>query len=185
MSTWAIILNIIIIVLEVIAFVKGFPERGWSAIVFYTVISNLLAALSSIAILVFGISGFSVTFRYLATCMMTMTFIVTTCILIPLGGDPKMLLLSGTGPYHHVLCPVLCIFSYLAFEPHSKLWAVPVIVTFAYGMIMLYLNHKKIADGPYPFFRVHNQSARSTVIWMAALICLITVISLAIMFIGR
>ena len=72
--------------------------------------------------------------------------------------------------------------SYVFFEPHSGLWAVPVIVTFAYGMLMLWLNHKGIVDGPYPFFRVRTQKASSTVIWMAALICLITVISLAVMW---
>ena len=185
MNTWAIVLNIIIIILEVIAFIKGFPERGWSAVIFYTVLSNLAAALSSVVLLIFGPGSFTAAFRYLASCIMAMTFLVTTCILIPLGGSPKMLLLSGTGPYHHILCPVLCVVSYLAFETHSRLWAVPVIFTFAYGMIMLYLNHKKVVDGPYPFFKVNEQGARKTIVWMAGLICLITAISLAVMFIAR
>ncbi len=49
-------------------------------------------------------------------------------------------------------------------------------------MIMLYLNWKEKIDGPYPFFRVRHQSSLATVLWFAALTGIITLISLAIIW---
>ena len=177
-----IILNIILVILEIVAIFKSLPEISWQAFAFYTVLSNIMAMISSVVLLITGFGGAAVLLRYLASCMMTMTFIVTICILIPLGGDPKVLLFSGGRLYHHLICPVLCVCSYIFFEEHSRMWAVPVLFTFVYGMTMLCLNHKKVVDGPYPFFRVHQQSSGRTVIWMCALICLIAVISFAILW---
>ncbi len=179
MGTAAVILCIVIILLEITSLLIRIKDLNWGVLAYYTVLSNMLTLISCALALA---AGGAPLLRYLSTCMMTMTFLVTTCVLIPLGGQPKELLFSGTGLYHHLLCPILNFVSYVFFEPHSGLWAVPVIVTFAYGMLMLWLNHKGIVDGPYPFFRVRTQKASSTVIWMAALICLITVISLAVMW---
>ena len=61
----------------------------------------------------------------------------------------------------------------------------PVTVTLIYGLTMLYLNAKERVDGPYPFFRVRTQKTSSTVMWMAALTCLIAVISLAVRWIAE
>lgn len=58
----------------------------------------------------------------------------------------------------------------------------PVVLTFLYGMIMLYLNGKEIVDGPYPFFRVRSQSAAKTVLWMAVLTAVIAGISVLVCF---
>ena len=180
-----IILNIILVILEVIAAYKRKPDISWQALAFYTVLSNIMAMISSLVLLITGFNGVSVLLRYLACCMMAMTFFVTTCILVPLGGDPNMLLFSGSGLYQHLLCPVLCVCSYIFFEHHSRLWAVPVVLTFAYGMLMLYLNHKNVVDGPYPFFRVHQQTAGKTVLWMTALLCLIAAVSLLMLLAAK
>ena len=42
--------------------------------------------------MVIGQPYFVTMLRYLNTCMLVMTFLVTTCVLIPMGGDPKKLL---------------------------------------------------------------------------------------------
>ena len=177
MGTAAEILCIAIIVLEVISLLMRLKDLSWSVLAFYTVLSNILTMIS--CALALEISGLQI-LRYLSTCMMTMTFLVVVFVLIPLGGSPKELLFSGTGLFHHLLCPVLNFVSYVFFEPHSRLWPVPVAVTFGYGILMLWLNHKGIVDGPYPFFRIRTQKASSTVMWMAALTCLIAVISIAV-----
>lgn len=177
MGIIAIILNAVIIILEITALLKRFRDISLETFAYYTVISNLLTLISCAAAIVCG--GAPV-LRYLATCMMVMTFAVTVCVLIPVGGRAKELLFTGTGLYHHLICPVLCFISYVFFEPHCRTWMLPVAVTFIYGMIMLWLNHKGKVDGPYPFFKVREQKRSSTVIWMAALICLIAVISLAV-----
>ena len=42
--------------------------------------------------------------------------------------------------------------------PSASAILIPTVVTFLYGMIMLYLNYKDLFDGPYPFFRIKNRS---------------------------
>ena len=57
---------------------------------------------------------------------------------------------------------------------------VPVAITFVYGIVMMYMNYRECFDGPYPFFRVNHQSRLATVLWMAGLTGMITVIALVI-----
>ena len=117
--------------------------------------------------------------------MLVMTFLVTTCVLIPMGGDPKKLLWSGNGLYHHVLCPIISTASYVFAEQHSGMIWLPVIVTLIYGLVMLYLNGIRKVDGPYPFFRVHNQSVAATVLWMVVLMAVMAGISAGVWAIAR
>ena len=112
--------------------------------------------------------------------MLTMTFLITLCVLVPMGGGFKTLMLSGNGLYHHTLCPIISVLSYVLWEPHSNIWLLPVIVTTVYGLIMLYMNWKQRFDGPYPFFRGRQQSTLATVLWMLGLIAFIAVLSLGI-----
>ena len=63
--------------------------------------------------------------------------------------------------------PIVSVGSYLLVESHvpsASAILFPTVVTFLYGMIMLYLNYKDRFDGPYPFFRIKNQSAMATVL---------------------
>ena len=53
------------------------------------------------------------------------------------------------------------------------------------GLIMLYLNGIRKVDGPYPFFRVHNQSVLATVLWMIVLTAVITAISAGVAAVAR
>ena len=119
--------------------------------------------------------------------MLVMTFFVTACVLIPMGGDPKKLLWSGSGLFHHVLCPLLSTVSYIFFENHAGLiWLwLPPAVTLIYGLTLLYLNGKEIVDGPYPFFRVRHQSALATVLWMTALMAAVSGISALVWAIAK
>ena len=75
---------------------------------------------------------------------------------------------------------VLSVISYVLWEGHSALWQIPVAITFVYGIVMMYMNYREYFDGPYPFFRVKHQSRAATVLWMAALTGMITVIALLI-----
>ena len=173
-------------ILAIIFGIAGFRlsiSRGWAVFAFYTQISNLVAILSSVAFLIFGAPASW--FRYLGVCMLAMTLVVTLFILVPMGGGFEKLMLSGVGLYHHTLCPFISIASYVLFEPHAHAWAIPVIVTTAYGLTMLALNAREVFDGPYPFFRVNQQGRRATVLWTAALIALISAISLGISAIAR
>ena len=197
MHTIAIIINIALVILEAVDLVKTFPKRGWITFAFYTTLSNLLTFLSSVVLLAACLSGsmfdasghaawFPVLLRYLASCMMLMTFITTAFVLVPLGGSAKELLFTE-GLLHHLVCPILCVVSYVWFEPHARgvSWLVPVLLTFGYGMLMFWLNYKRRIDGPYPFFRVHRQGKGGTIMWMCILTAVITVMSLIVNAMAR
>ena len=111
--------NALIILLEILAFRISIAERHWKIFAYYTQISNLITLLSSMAFLLFG--GTSSWLRYLSSCMLTMTFLITICVLVPMGGGFRTLMLSGNGLFHHTLCPVISILSYIIWEPHSTL----------------------------------------------------------------
>ncbi|MBQ8987101.1 MAG: hypothetical protein IJ100_07690 [Lachnospiraceae bacterium] len=169
---------LLVIILELLGFRISIADRKWKIFAYYTQISNLSTLASS---LIFLFTDSAPWLRYTSACMLTMTFIVTACILAPFGGGYRNLLLSGNGLYHHTLCPVLSVISYLFWEPHSSAWGIPVAITFLYGITMLFMNWRGRFDGPYPFFRVRNQTPLATLLWMTALTAMITLISLAIL----
>ncbi len=181
------ILCLIILLLEIRGLSLSLSGHKWKALIFYTQLSNLVTAASAVLLLIFG-QPFPITvLRYISTCMLVMTFFVTTCVLIPMGGNPQTLLWSGNGLYHHVLCPVISTASYILVEEHTPghlIW-LPAVITLAYGLVMLYLNWQKKVDGPYPFFRVHNQSATATVLWMGVLFAAVGGISAVVWFLAR
>ena len=143
------ILCLLLLLLELRGLSLSFPGRKWKSLVFYTQLSNLITAFSALLLVALGQPAWITALRYLSTCMLVMTFFVTTCVLIPMGGDPKKLLWSGNGLYHHVLCPILSTISYVFAERHSGMIWLPVIVTLVYGLVMLYLNGIRKVDGPY------------------------------------
>ena len=171
------LLNLLVLALEARGLYISITSRKWKILIFYTQLSNLVTALSVLLYLFFPDAPIVTTLRYLSTCMLVLTFIVTTCVLIPMGGDAKKLLWSGNGIYHHVLCPVVSTISYVGFERHSSPVWLPVAVTLVYGIVMLYLNWIRKVDGPYPFFRVHQQSVGKTVLWMVVLMAVMAAIS--------
>ena len=173
------IMGLIILLLEIRGLTLSPAGRKWKTIVFYTQISNMMTAVSAAILLIFGQAQWVTVLRYLSCCMLVMTFIVTVFVLVPMGGDPKILLWSGNGLYVHILCPVISTFSYIFIENHAGrgwIW-LPVAVTLIYGLMMMYLNGIRKVDGPYPFLRVHNQSVRATVLWICGLLALIAGLS--------
>lgn len=182
------IMCLIIVILEARGLFLSIGDRRWKVFAFYTQLSNIATAVSAVLVLAFGEVPFTILLRYLSNCMLVMTFFVTTCVLIPMGGDPKLLLFSGNGFYHHLVIPIVSVGSYLLVESHvpsASAILIPTVVTFLYGMIMLYLNYKDLFDGPYPFFRIKNQSASATILWMTALTGAIALISLGVFILGH
>ena len=173
-------INIAVIILEIIGLRMSISERKWKIFAYYTQISNIITLVSSVFFVVSQSSVVTITLRYLSSCMLTMTFLITLFVLVPMGGGFRKLMLSGNGLYHHTLCPMLSVTSYIIWEQHSSLWILPTVLTFIYGIVMLIMNGKGLFDGPYPFFRVRNQSKLATVIWILVLIGIIAAISIGI-----
>ena len=176
----SIAINIAVIILEIIGLRISTSERKWKIFAYYTQISNIITLVSSFVLVAARSNELSVVLRYLSSCMLTMTFMITLFVLVPMGGGFRKLMLSGNGLYHHTLCPILSVTSYIMWEQHSSLWILPTVLTFIYGIIMLFMNGKGLFDGPYPFFRVRNQSKLATVVWMVVLIGIIAAISIGI-----
>ena len=146
---------------------------------YYTIISNILSAVASLLVLVFGLKYFVEVVRYLSVCLMVMTFFVTACILMPLSKGTRPFLYKGNGLLHHFICPGLSVISYVFFENHVPMhWMwLPVAVTLAYGVIMVLLNHLGKVDGPYPFFQIRTYGAKKIVTWMAMLLIVTSAIA--------
>ncbi len=180
----ALIINVLIIILECIGLGISIKGRGWKIIAYYTQLSNIVTLISSLILVIIGTSSFSAGLRYLSSCMLTMTFLVTVFVLIPMGSSFKKLMLQSSGLYHHTLCPLISVSCYVFFEQHAHTWLIPTVLTFIYGITMLILNGMGRFDGPYPFFRVRQQSRRATALWIVVLVAVIAIISLAIAWVA-
>lgn len=176
----AIAFNAAIIVFELIGLRISALDRKWMILVYYTQLSNIITLFTSCVFVVTGSNAVTITLRYVSTCMLTMTLLVSLFVLVPMGAGFKNMMLSGNGLYHHTICPILSFTSYYLWEEHSHLWILPVILTFVYGVVMLILNGTGKYDGPYPFFRIHKQSKAATVMWIIILIAIIAGISILI-----
>lgn len=174
------LLNLVIVIFEIIAFSKSFKWHGIKKnFVFYTQISNLLALISSLLLVIAGQKDFIEVIRYVSTSMLIMTFLVTACVLVPMSGSPKELLFSGSGLFHHLLIPIISTISYMFLEKRADfkwIW-LPIVITLAYGLLMLYLNYIKKIEGPYPFFMIRSMGAKITTIWMVVLMIVMSCIS--------
>lgn len=177
-----IIANILIVIMEIIAFRLSFRRIRWEMFIYYTELSNLIVLISSIAYLL--TKGNAPALRYLSAVELTMTFLITLCVLVPMGGGFKTLMISDNGLYHHTLVPILSVVSYIFWEPHSALWLLPVILTTLYGLTMMFLNLIGKIDGPYPFLRIHHQSRITSVLWFFGLIAIISLISRGVILIA-
>ena len=136
----ALILNLIVLVLEARGLALSIPGRRWKIFAFYTQLSNLTAVISSLLLVMFRMVPTVIVLRYLSSFLLVMTVLVTACVLISLGGDPKLLLFSGSGLYVHLLCPTVFVGSYLFTEKHPQPAAAilfPMMLTLSYGLTML------------------------------------------------
>lgn len=178
------VMNILVILLEIPGFYRSISDRKWTILGYYTQLSNICALVSSLIFTAWGENWFTGIMRYLSSCMLTMTFVITVFVLIPMGAGVRRMMFSGNGLFHHLLCPVLSVSSYLFWEKpvtEPVLVILPVLVTLFYGIFMMILNGLDKFEGPYPFFRVRHQSVTATVLWTAALIAVIQVLSIGIL----
>ncbi|MBP5198977.1 MAG: hypothetical protein J6033_07990, partial [Lachnospiraceae bacterium] len=151
---------------------------------YYTILSNAIAFVSSLFLVLLGQMFFVEVLRFLSTGMLLLTFVVTAFVLVPLTGNIKELLFSGAGLFHHLIVPVLSLISFLFAEDRvPTVWVIlPLAVTLVYGIIMLYLNHSGKADGPYPFFKINEIGKKRTALWMVILMIVVGVLSAVITY---
>ena len=86
---------------------------------YFTILSNIFCALSSLALLICEIAGSVpdgiLLWKFSGTCAVAVTFLTVMLFLGPVKKSYKELL-SGYNFFLHLLCPLLAIISYAAFE---------------------------------------------------------------------
>lgn len=179
-----IVINIIIILLELVSLDI---EYGITSLLYYTELSNLLALITSIILVITSykkkMPNYVKILRYIVTVNLLITFLVVLLVLAPNGNFYNMFFL-GSMFEHHLLCPLLSLFSFIFVEDYKlnkKDIKYPVIISIIYGVILIILNILKVVDGPYPFFRVYNQPLIVSIIYFISMIIGSVIISYLLM----
>lgn len=172
----AFIINILIIIMELFAFLVCYKESGFACFKYYTQDSNLFLMFTSllyvISLLICDkkIPHFVSLLKYAATTSVVITFLTVVTILAPVMGGYKAMLLDGTMLIHHLICPIFGFVTFVFFEKHNlnglKDALISMIFTCLYGIIVVTLNVLKIMDGPYPFLKVYDQTILMSIFWL-------------------
>ncbi len=174
----AILCNAVIVALEAVASIISTINGGWGQFQYYTQDSNYFAMAVSILFLIFAVRrkkdeplpDWLLVLRYIATCLLSVTFLVIVFILCPPYGweGYRYALLNDAQVFEHLLCPILSFVSLLLFEdtPKQKGAALlATIPTFLYAAVAVSLNVAKIWHGPYPFLYVYEQAWWQSVLY--------------------
>ncbi len=175
----SLILNMLIIIFECIGFIVTMFTNNRINFEYYTEDSNILALLASTLYVLFILASKKLpkwlsTLKYLATICLTITFVVVLFILIPMYNfDFFGLLFDGSFLYHHMICPILSILSFIIFDDVGNITLkdniLSMIIPAIYGLILIPLNMFDIIIGPYPFLMVKEQNIIVSVIWTIVL----------------
>ena len=174
-----ICINLLIVILEIIGFILVFNELGINSFEYYTEDSNLLLLISSSIFLIClfankELPSWFKSLRFAAIVSTTLTLIIVLTVLswtTDLG--LHHLLFNGSMLYHHTLCPVLAILSFVFIEKYDNLKVIHgLYFTIIYAIIMILLNILKLVEGPYPFLLVYNQPVMHSAIWLMVILAI-------------
>lgn len=164
----ALIVNIIILVLELIAFGKSLFTEHSIAVEYYTNDSNIIALISSLLFIIFYSKEkeFVKDIRFVSTSCLTVTFLVVIFVLCPMYNfNYKLLMFTDNFLIFHTIVPILSIFSYIALEDRSSKNYLCLVFTIIYSIILVTLNILNLVKGPYPFLMVTTQNPLMTLLW--------------------
>ena len=175
-SKTALVLNFAIIILELIGTAISFSNGGAGNLIYYTVLSNILALVSSVLFVSLTLKGREGTalvsaLRYCASVCLAVTFTVVVFVFVPMTipyGTTANVLYKGPQLYHHLLCPIVSFVSFCFFENGAvsrSFIAIGALPTLLYAVFSITLNLLRVIEGPYPFLMVYKQSWVESVIW--------------------
>lgn len=198
---FSLISNLLIAGMELGALLLCFIFEWPRTFKYYTTISNVFAGISCFLLALYQIINyktgkeipyFAIIFKYISACMLSVTFLVVLFVLVPASGDVNemiRLLFSPKLLFHHTLCPILCIISFVFFENEYKIKKkyilYSLIPTFLYAIIFIFLNAFNIVNGPYFFLKVNNQPIYMSIIWFFAIMSLAAGISSLLWFLNK
>lgn len=182
----SLIINAVIFVLEIVGLILSIQAHGAGLFQFYTQDSNILAMLACGACVVAALIGLKKKStappvwiklsKYMATCCLAVTFLVVIFVLCPTygPGSMKIFMFSGSMLYHHLICPILALLSFIFLEPEPPLQKKHVwfamIPTALYAAVALVLNVARLMDGPYPFLHVYEQPVYLSIVWFVVIL---------------
>jgi hypothetical protein len=176
----AIAMNLAIIFFEIIGFMLALSALGWSSFVYYTQDSNALALIAAVLFICSAMwqaqgrknkkfDKFVRMLKYTAVVSVTITFVVVITILSwTTNYSLWQLLTQHSMLYHHTICPILCIVSFLWCEQYNyqkkHAWA-GISFTLIYAAVTIFLNLIGELVGPYPFLKIYSQPWWASVLW--------------------
>lgn len=182
-------LDVALVLFGAIGTVLHFTQYGWTMFRYYTLCSNVFLLLACAVQAYFEarillnrglfVPSWARLLKYFAVCTVTLTFFVVILILVPMAGGESHLpgyLLRGSGLYHHTLCPLLGLVSFVLLDRVSlpdrrvTLWAL--LPTALYGVAAIVLNLTGTLRGPYPFLRVREQPVWASAAWLLIVLAL-------------
>lgn len=182
--TISIVLNAALVVMELFALFRYTIAEGWGLFIWYTNDSNLFALLVSLLYVCAGVQvllspyismgAATRTLRLAAVTSLMLTFFVVLFYLAPAKGPGgyHSMMFSGSGLYLHTICPLLSLLSFVCCEdgPRIRLAsaAKAVIPTVLYAAVLIPLNIFRLADGPYKFLRIYENTVTESVLWVVA-----------------
>lgn len=183
----AFLLDCLTVLLSAVGVCLTFRTQGWGMFQYYTLCSNLLLLLACAAqagyearvLLKKGlfVPGWVRVGKYVAVSMVSLTFFVVLFVLTPLmGGLPRLpwLLTHGSMLYHHTLCPLLGIASFLFVDrvalPDRRAALAALAPTALYAVVIIALNAARVVRGPYPFLHVYEQSVWMSAFWFVVIL---------------
>ena len=174
--------NLILVILETVAFAHDIYAFRFGLFEWYTVDSNVLQLVVSGLVICFVVRGKTfptllTVAHFISAVGLTVTFLIAAFVLAPEGGIAYYFL-NDVAPINHFIGPLLSVISLLFLEKTERLplstiiW--PAAASLTYGVVALVLNAVRIMDGPYFFLKVYEQSAGVIIMWFAiiAALCL-------------
>lgn len=177
--------NLMLVALEIMGIKRAF-KYSCRTLRFYTTDSNIFLFVTSMIMMITAlvciirkcdIPKAVLILKYFSVCCITMTFIVVIAVLLPgkvSDGYGPHIMYKGAQIYHHTVCPILAIVTFIFIEKKEKFdklfIRVAYVPTVIYGIVIVILNIKGVVYGPYPFLRITTQSHLETVKWFIILI---------------
>lgn len=170
-------ISIVIVILEVIGAMMSTWVVPLKQFMYYTQNSNYLLLIATliwiVCILRYLRDGVRIPrwvylLKYMATSMVSLTFLVAFFVLGIMCGDVVGMMLINMYIYFHTLCPLLAVVDFLFFERGQEWKKIHVVMamvpTLVYGVIAILMNLLRIWNGPYPFLLVYENP-----VWLSCL----------------
>ena len=193
----AFVLNVMLVICGFIGLIISCINLKASMFEYYTQDSNIFCLISALIYVIASIRAqkagkelpkWVAKVRYLATCTVTVTFLVVIFVLAPMFENILygyyLMFFNGANFFYHVTCPLLSIVSYVFWEHEDSNEArdplIALIPTAVYAAVTIVLNILRLIEGPYPFLMVHQQTPLASVAWCATILLIAWLIAVVI-----